>query len=538
MSLLSIESLEISYVSGASQTKAVKDIDLTMNSGEILGVVGESGAGKSSIGLAVAGLLPTRTEMKGNIYLEDIPLHSLNETQWHTVRGKRMSIIFQEHTTSLNPLLTIEEHMLETLRVNESQLTKPQLQERISNLLSRVELTDLARIRDSYPHQLSGGQRQRVVIALALSANPALLIADEPVTALDVSTQYQIIKLLHNLSRSEKLAILLITHNMGVVSQITDKLLVMKDGNIVERGKTSHVLSHPKEDYSKKLIQAVPKIDSSSGITSNFEKPIIEIRNLFHAYKDSSLFKRSQKMALFDINLTVHEGESVGIVGESGSGKTTIAKLLTGIQRIQSGNLTIAGTQVKSKANFPKNLRTKVQMVFQDPHSSLNQRMTIQQHLFEALHKGNTSLTHKQLFEKSTELLRLVEMPEQSMRRLPREFSGGQKQRIVIARALSVDPTILICDEPTSALDVSVQQVILDLIKKLQKQIGFTLVFISHDLPVVQSMCETIVVLNKGKLVESANSRTFFQKPSSIYGKQLIDMIPSIHWSSEHPQES
>ncbi len=533
MSLLSVNNLSVSYTSGIHTTAAVQDISFSLESGKILGIVGESGAGKSTIGLAISGLLAKNARItQGNIFLNKDPLHSFNEKNWRALRGKQIGSIFQEHGSSLNPLLNIEAHLRETLQASNPGLGITEIEERIDSLLNEVGIKNISRIRNSYPHQLSGGQRQRVVIALALSGNPKLLIADEPVTALDVSIQYQILLLLDHLRRSQNLAILVITHNIGVVSQIADTAMVMKDGSIVEYGDALEVLTNPKEAYSKMLLNSVPKILVSKSSFNYSTSPYISLENISHTYKGNVFSAHENKKTLDSLNFHIHRGESVGILGESGSGKTTIARLLTGIQRVQMGDIRIADTVIPAGKRFPKNLRVFVQMVFQDPYSSLNPKLSIKSHLAEAIRAGDKGLPRKIVHSKVKNLLEMVELPLQSIDKYPREFSGGQKQRIAIARALAVEPKLLICDEPTSALDVSVQKVILDLLKSLQQSIGFTLIFISHDLPVVQYMCDSIAVLYNGCFVEHTNAIDLFHEPQHAYTQELVKMIPQIHWQT------
>ena len=562
MSLLDVKNLTVKYPSRRGEFTAIEGVDLFVDKGEILGVVGESGAGKSTVGTAIMGLLQKPGYVaNGEIHLQGEPLHVSNDKAMENIRGKRIGMIMQDPMTALNPLLTLEQQLVETIQ-RHLPMHKSQAEKRAVELLAEMEIPDPEQRVKFYPHQLSGGQRQRVVIALALCAEPELIIADEPTTALDVAVQTQILKLLRGLAVKRDVGVILITHDMGVIKDVTDRVVVMYKGKVVEIDKTEIILSRPKANYTKALIAAVPpgnrRIDrfvnvgyiedateqgqvpdwlmagdehteKSTLSQSKIAKPetVLQVNNVDMDFLTRSSIVpawREYFRALNDVSFDVKQGETVGVVGESGSGKSTVARVICGLYDATQGSVHYKGEQLTPKSR--KGLGREVQMVFQDPYSSLNGRLTVHDILAEPMALHFPELSPSDLSQRVQDLLDLVGLPRESAKKYPHEFSGGQRQRISIARALGMKPRFLICDEPTSALDVSVQAQILNLLKDLQEQLGLTMIFISHDLPVIRQMCARIVVMQGGAVIESQASETLFRKPQADYTKELLKLMP------------
>jgi len=555
MSFLKINNLSVDYEMRRETVYAAKNVNIEVNKGEILGLVGESGSGKSTVGNAIINLIdePGRVS-NGSIVLDGIDIHAEPENIVK-YRGKKIGLIFQDPQTSLNPILTIGEQLIETIQTHLS-LSAEEAKNKAINLLKEVGIKDAEKRFDNYPHQFSGGMRQRVVISLALCCEPELLIADEPTTALDVSIQSQILDLIKRLTKERNLAVILITHDMGVISETTDRVAVMKNGDLVEIGPTKEVLTKPKEIYTKSLVSSVPptnkkidrfiiiekenKIQSETNIKilNRWEKKelrdkdLVQVKNLSKTF-DDSFFTESSKnsiMAVDDVTFDIKEGQSFGLVGESGSGKSTIAKMIVNLFRPSSGDIyfnDVCITKIKSNKEMMK-FRKQIQMIFQDPYSSLNGRLKVKDIVAEPIKLHNPSISSKDLNNYIYDLLESVELTQQSAERYPHEFSGGQRQRISIARALATQPRLLVCDEPTSALDVSIQAQILNLLKDLQEQLNLTILFISHDLPVVRQMCDRIAVLKNGELCEIAPTEELFVKPTHSYTKELLTLMPKI----------
>lgn len=575
-SLLEVKDLTVSIPSRFGEFKAVDNANFNVEPGEIHGLVGESGAGKSTIGAAIMGLLehPAIIE-KGSIRLSGEELTSLDEERYHRLRGNRISMIFQDPQTSLNPLLTIADQLIETIQQHR------EVDDRAARTLA-IELLEETGIEhaeqrlDEYPHQFSGGMRQRVVIAMALCTNPELIIADEPTTALDVSIQKQILSLIRTLAKQHQVGVILITHDIGVIAEITDNVTVLRNGRIIETGTTPQVLGHPNKDYTKALMAAVPRLDkrierflnivhedkkidgesswhiegASAEFAANWlllgnkdqrlsETPsatdnprILDIQNLSVTFgeKNGWFIKRPGFKALNNVSLHIQRGEVLGLVGESGSGKSTLAKAIVGLVPTSSGSMEFndASLPDASKRERTHPARREIQMVFQDPYSSLNNRRTVEAILTEPLRfygLANKGIESRRLV---ASVLNLVEMPQRAMLKYPHQFSGGQRQRIAVARALMAQPSFLICDEPTSALDVSIQAQILNLLKDLQSNFGLTILFISHNLAVVRQMADQVMVLRRGEQVEKAASETFFNSPSAEYSQLLLRETPSL----------
>ena len=555
MSFLKIQNLSVDYKMRRETVNAAKKVNIEVSKGEILGLVGESGSGKSTVGNAIINLIDEPGKVSGgSIILDGTDIYE-NPENILKLRGKKIGLIFQDPQTSLNPILTIGEQLIETIQTH-LNLSTEEAKNKAIKLLQEVGIKD-AEIRFSnYPHQFSGGMRQRVVISLALCCEPELLIADEPTTALDVSIQSQILDLIKRLTKERNLAVILITHDMGVISETTNRVAVMKNGNLVEIGPTKEILTKPKEIYTKALVSSVPptnkkinrfkiieKENKNQGETNIkilnrwtkkeiIDQDLIKVKNLSKTF-DDSFFVESTKnsvMAVDDVSFNIKEGESFGLVGESGSGKSTIAKMIVNLYSPSAGDIdfdNVCITKIKSSKEMMK-FRKQIQMIFQDPYSSLNGRLKVKDIIAEPIKLHNPSIKSKDIDSYIYDLLESVELTQQSAERYPHEFSGGQRQRISIARALATQPRLLVCDEPTSALDVSIQAQILNLLKDLQEQLNLTILFISHDLPVVRQMCDRIAVLKNGKLCEISKTEELFKNPSHDYTKELLTLMPKI----------
>jgi len=555
MSFLKINNLSVNYEMRREIVYAAKGVNITVEKGEILGLVGESGSGKSTVGNAIINLIDEPGKVSsGSIIVDGVNIYE-NPENILQLRGKKIGLIFQDPQTSLNPILTIGEQLIETIQTH-LKLNKEEAKEKAINLLKEVGIKD-AEIRfNNYPHQFSGGMRQRVVISLALCCEPELLIADEPTTALDVSIQSQILDLIKRLTKERNLAVILITHDMGVISETTNRVAVMKNGDLVEIGPTKEILTNPKEIYTKALVSSVPptnkkinrfKIIEKENKTQSetnikilnrwtkkeiIKQDLVKVKNLSKTF-DDNFFTESSKnsvMAVNDVSFNIKEGESFGLVGESGSGKSTIAKMIVNLYRPSAGDIdfdNVCITKIKSNKEMMK-FRKQIQMIFQDPYSSLNGRLKVKDIVSEPIKLHNPSISSKDIDSYIYDLLESVELTQQSAERYPHEFSGGQRQRISIARALATQPRLLVCDEPTSALDVSIQAQILNLLKDLQEQLNLTILFISHDLPVVRQMCDRIGVLKNGKICEISETENLFKNPSHNYTKELLTLMPKI----------
>tara|TARA_Y100001960_G_scaffold287174_1_gene325036 strand:+ start:305 stop:1987 length:1683 start_codon:yes stop_codon:yes gene_type:complete len=555
MSFLKINNLSIDYEMRRETINAAKNINISVNRGEILGLVGESGSGKSTVGNAIINLIDEPGKVSsGSIVLDGIDIYADLENIIN-YRGKKIGLIFQDPQTSLNPILTIGEQLIETIQTH-LNLNINDSKNKAINLLKEVGIKDAKDRFNNYPHQFSGGMRQRVVISLALCCEPELLIADEPTTALDVSIQSQILDLIKKLAKERNLAVILITHDMGVIAETTNRVAVMKNGDLVEIGPTKEILTKPKEIYTRSLVSSVPptnkkisrfkiiekenksQSDTNIKILNRWEKKeinnkdLVKVKNLSKTFSDSFFIESTKNsvMAVNDVSFSIKEGEAFGLVGESGSGKSTIAKMIVNLFKPSSGDIyfnDVCITKIKSNKEMLK-FRKQIQMIFQDPYSSLNGRLKVKDIIAEPIKLHRSSITASDLDSYIYDLLESVELSRQSANRYPHEFSGGQRQRISIARALATQPRLLVCDEPTSALDVSIQAQILNLLKDLQEQLNLTILFISHDLPVVRQMCDRIAVLKDGKLCEISNTEDLFIKPTHAYTKELLNLMPKI----------
>ena len=559
--LLEIDDLNIRFMLDQETVNAVRDVSITLRSGEVLGIVGESGAGKSTVGNAIVNLLdPPGEIVKGKVIFEGQNLVGMDDKAMRTIRGKRIGMIFQDPQTSLNPIMTIGNQLIETIRFTKD-IDDVSAYNEATELLNSVGIDNPKLRMKSYPHQFSGGMRQRVVIALSLAGNPDLIIADEPTTALDVSVQSQILKLIKSLCKKRQLGVIIITHDIGVIANIADRVTVMYNGSVVETGKVRQVLLSPKHDYTKSLIAAVPRsdvklkrfqsIDFIEGNTLRNKRinldnhwlgeklkqkkstkaiSVFELNKEF-ILKKSILFKnRIYLKAVDNVSFDIKKGESFGIVGESGSGKSTIARLIAGLVNVDSGSIKIFDQEIVNQKNTQEVIvaQRDVQMIFQDPYSSLNPRMKVQDIIAEPIKFYETASNNKEINQIVSDLLNHVGLSETALLKFPNQFSGGQRQRISIARALASRPKILICDEPTSSLDVSVQAHILNLLKDLQDELGLTMLFISHDLPVIRQMCDKVAVMRKGKICEINSTENIFKNPRDPYTKEFISLIPKI----------
>lgn len=560
MSLLEVKNLRIEYPSRHGVHAAVKSLSLNIERGEIVGVVGESGAGKSTVGNAVIDLLsPPGRIAGGDVFLDGEKISGLSPEAMRQVRGSKIGFIFQDPMTSLNPLFTVEQQLKETIHAN-MKVSDQEAYQRALTLMQQVGIPQPENRLKQYPHQFSGGMRQRVVIAIALAAEPDLIIADEPTTALDVSIQDQILGLIRDLCVTHNVGCMLVTHDMGVVSNVTDKVAVMYQGELVEFGPTDQVLGTPSHEYTRSLISAVPrsdcKLDRFPLVTyiekaeaapsfdlkthwlgqresqRDYQGPLLSVKNvnLRFTTKDSLFASRREYVqASNDVSFDIKEGETFGLVGESGSGKSTIARVIAGLYPPNSGQVTFEGidlTALKSE-NERRPFRRQMQMVFQNPYTSMNPRMKVYDIIAEPIRFHRLAESEAQVRSIVNDLLDYVGLGQKAGLKFPHEFSGGQRQRISIARALATRPRLLICDEPTSALDVSVQAQILNLLKDLQQELDLTMLFISHDLPVIRQMCDRVGVMQKGTLLEVAETETLFTSPQHAYSQQLISLMPA-----------
>jgi len=559
MSLLEVKNLRIEYPSRFGNHVAVKELSFNINRGEIVGVVGESGAGKSTVGNAIIDLLsPPGVIAGGEVFLDGELISGKTVNQMRQIRGNKIGFIFQDPMTSLNPLFTVEQQLLETIHANLT-LTNEQANERALSLMQQVGIPEPEIRIKQYPHQFSGGMRQRVVIAIALAGEPDLIIADEPTTALDVSIQDQILTLIRNLCIEKQVGCMLVTHDMGVVSNVTDRVAVMYRGDLVEFGETSQVLGTPTHEYTRSLISAVPRSDirldrfplvsyieeaqelepldiknhwlGQSEDQRQYTGPLLKVEDVSLRFVTKDSFfesKREYVQANKNVSFSINEGETFGLVGESGSGKSTIARVIAGLYPPNEGKITFEGidlTALKSEKER-RPIRRQMQMVFQNPYTSMNPRMKIYDIIAEPIRFHKLAESEQQIQQIVFDLLDHVGLGKMAGVKYPHEFSGGQRQRISIARALATRPRLLICDEPTSALDVSVQAQILNLLKDLQDELNLTMLFISHDLPVIRQVCDRVGVMRQGQLVEVSDSEQLFTNAQHQYSQHLVSLMP------------
>lgn len=529
--ILMVQDLDVSLPTGADRPLAVEAINFELYSKEILCIVGESGSGKSMSSNAIMGLLPPHVQVsKGSIKLEGTELLALSSTQMQSIRGSRIGMIFQEPMTALNPVMKVGEQ-LEEVFIAHGSYSRSQRRERIIEMLKDVGLPDPEIIGESYPFALSGGQRQRVMIAMALALEPAVLIADEPTTALDVTTQAQILKLIKDLQDEHGMGVIFITHDFGVVAEIADRVIVMQDGKMVEQGLAEQVLHSPQHPYTQQLIAAVPKLNAKQQNQQQLEA-VISVRNLCKTYKSQASFWRKAGRTVYasrNVSFDIHKGETLGLVGESGSGKSTVGRSIVRLHDSDSGEIIFNGCNILSLTNkqmFP--IRSNIQMIFQDPYASLNPRRRIGDILAEGpIIHGSSK---KAAWKKAAALLDRVGLDFSVLKRYPHEFSGGQRQRIGIARSLAMDPKLLIADEAVSALDVSVQAQVLELLDEIKKEMELAMLFVTHDLRIAARICDKVAVMKQGEIVEAGITSAVFGNPKHEYTCQLLAAIPGKHW--------
>lgn len=527
--LLRIAGLNIEFSVDKKWVPAVRGIDLKLVQGEVLALVGESGSGKSTLAMSIPGLLAPNARVSGSIRLNGTEIANADEGTLTEIRGGQVGVVFQEPMTAFNPVYTVGWQIVEAIRTHHD-MSAEQAKARAVELLDLVDMPEPTKRVNYYPHQLSGGQRQRAMIAQALACDPKLLIADEPTTALDVTVQAEILDLIRDLRARVDAAILLITHDMGVVADLADRIMVMKDGNVVETADSATLFNDPQHPYTKALLGAVPHLGTGQLEVSDVEAapepptrvPALSLREATIEFKSG----QSTFRAVDSVSLDVSPGEVVGLVGESGSGKSTLGKAAIGLVKLTSGSVYLGDTDItKLSQRGLREPRKKIGVVFQDPGSSLNPRWPIGQAIAEplALH---TSLSKEQRQAKVEELLDQVDLSRKLRNRYPHQLSGGQRQRVGIARALALEPALVIADEPTSALDVSVQAKVLKLLREIQAEHGFACLFITHDLAVVEELSDRIAVMQAGKLVESGPAQTVLHNPSEAYTARLIAAVP------------
>ncbi|SDW50429.1 ABC transporter ATP-binding protein [Aequorivita viscosa] len=554
--LLSVQELVVSFGKKGKATEVLHTISFDVHENEILGIVGESGSGKSVTSLSIMGLLPKKTaHTSGRILFENKDLLKTDEKEFRAIRGKEIAMIFQEPMSALNPSLKCGKQVSEILKLH-LKLNSSEAKKETISLFEKVKLPRPNEIYNSYPHQISGGQMQRVMIAMAIACKPKLLIADEPTTALDVTVQKEIMSLLKSIQQETKMAMLFISHDLNLVSEIADRVMVMYKGDVVENATTFEIFKTPKAEYTKALLEARPALDvrlaTLPTIASIADKsfvakeikpterakkhkqiytqtPILEISNLKKYYYSSmGIFSKSESVkAVDDISFSVFEGETLGLVGESGCGKSTLGKTILQLEKATSGSIKYKGRELtKLTKTEIRNLRKEIQIIFQDPYSSLNPRLPIGEALMEPMEVHQLGKSRKDRKEKALLLLKRVGLDDSYFNRYPHELSGGQRQRVGIARTIAVEPKLVICDESVSALDISVQAQVLNVLNELKNDFGFTYIFISHDLAVVKYMSDQLLVMNKGKIEELGDADEIYANPQTEYTKKLVGAIP------------
>lgn len=554
--MLSVQNLSISFNSNNEKNTVVQQVSFELQPEKILGIVGESGSGKSVTSLAILGLLGKNAEVEGTILFNETDLSKISDKKFQQIRGNKISMIFQEPMSSLNPSLTCGFQVLEILKQHKN-ISKSEAKKTVIELFQKVKLPRAEVIFDQYPHQISGGQKQRVMIAMAIACKPQILIADEPTTALDVTVQKEIIELLKELQQETQMSIIFITHDLALVSEIADDVLVMYQGKIVEQGKATQVFKTPKHNYTKALINSKPSLTQrikklptvkdfieqtiDDEVYTNEQrtifhqkiydaKPLLEVKNLATYFNGESSFffgKPNTVKAVDGVSFQLFEGETLGLVGESGCGKTTLGRTILHLEKASKGEIFYQQTDVTTLSKKAlKNFRKEVQIIFQDPFSSLNPRIPVGKAIMEPMKVHGILNSSEERKQYVFDILKRVGLTEEHFYRYPHEFSGGQRQRIGIARTIALKPKLIICDESVSALDVSVQAQVLNLLNELKQDFGFTYIFISHDLAVVKYMSDQLVVMNKGKIEEIGDADTIYKKPKTNYTQKLIDAIP------------
>ena len=529
--VLDVRDLVVSLGRNAGATRIIDGVSLDVGRRETLCVVGESGSGKSVTSLSVMGLLQKGSLVPtgGSIRLVGEELLAASDRRMRQLRATRMAMIFQEPMTALNPVLPVGRQIDEVLR-SHTDLDARTRRKRILDMMDQVRLPEIERIFASYPHKLSGGQRQRIMIAMALVLEPKLLIADEPTTALDVTTQKQILTLIRDLQRDHGTAVLFITHDMGVVAEIADRVAVMRGGRLVETGSLDSILRAPTNEYTRNLLVSVPSLVPRAPRPETKEPVVLEANDLGKVYRERSFLGSTREVtAAKDVTLILRKGRTLGIVGESGSGKSTVARCIVRLIDPTSGGIRLAGCEISELSRrLLQPHRKKIQIVFQDPYRSLNPRVTIGETIAEG--PINYGTPRAEALEKARELLELVDLPADAISRYPHQFSGGQRQRIAIARAIALDPDVLVADEAVSALDVSVQAQVLELLDEIQGRLGIALLFITHDLRVAAQICDDVAVMQHGRIVEQGPAGEVLTNPKQAYTRALLDAAPGRGW--------
>ncbi|PSL41518.1 peptide/nickel transport system ATP-binding protein [Planomicrobium soli] len=531
--ILEVKDLRVSFQTGEKEFEAVRGVSFDVKKGETLGIVGESGSGKSVTARSIMRLLPSPPSFlkEGEITFLGENLAYKTEKEMEEIRGRDIGMIFQDPMTSLNPTIRIGEQIAESL-IKHQKMAKAEAKAQAIDILKLVGIRDSAARYDQFPHEFSGGMRQRVMIAIALACRPTLLIADEPTTALDVTIQAQILNVMKDIQQKLGTSIILITHDLGVVAGMCDRVAVMKDGEIVETGTTESIFESPQHPYTKKLLNALPRLDEKkkpkrtplAPAGGNSVKPLLQVNSLKQHF---DMGKGNTVKAVDDISFFIRRGETLGLVGESGSGKSTTGRAILRLHEPTDGNVLYEGMSVNrlSKKEM-KTMRRHMQMIFQDPYSSLNPRLKVLDIIGQALDLHKLSASKEERKKRVIELLEMVGLNASHALRYPHEFSGGQRQRIGIARALAVEPNFIVCDEPLSALDVSIQSQIVELLEDLQHRLGLTYLFIAHDLSMVKHISDRVAVMYAGKIVELAESEELYANPQHEYTKSLLAAIP------------
>jgi peptide/nickel transport system ATP-binding protein len=529
--VLTVNNLVVSLGRTPSGPRIIDAISLEVSERETLCLVGESGSGKSVTALTVMGLLQKNALVPtgGSIKLVGEELLTASDRRLRQLRATRMAMIFQEPMTALNPVVPVGRQIDEVLRAH-TGLDARARRKRILDMMEQVRLPHIERIFASYPHRLSGGQRQRIMIAMALVLEPKLLIADEPTTALDVTTQKQILNLIRDLQRDHGTAVLFITHDMGVVAEIAHRVAVMRNGRLVETGPLDTILRSPTMEYTRNLLSSVPSLVPRAARADTTEPVVLETTSLGKIYRERSFLGKTREVAAADdVTLTLRKGRTLGIVGESGSGKSTVARCIVRLIDPTSGGIRLVGREISNLSRGPlQPHRKRIQIVFQDPYRSLNPRVTIGESIAEG--PINYGTPRAQALAKVHKLLELVDLPTDAISRYPHQFSGGQRQRIAIARALALDPDVLVADEAVSALDVSVQAQVLELFAEIQKRLGIALLFITHDLRVAAQICDDVAVMQHGRIVEQGPAAQVLTHPQQAYTRTLLDAAPGRGW--------
>jgi ABC-type glutathione transport system ATPase component len=533
--LLAVSDLRVTITANAGTARVVDGVSFSIAEGRTLALVGESGSGKSMTAMSLLGLTPAgvQVETSGTAMFGGRDLLTLSEAELRQVRGRQIAVVFQDPAAALDPLMSVFKQIRESLPTGQRG---DGARRRVRELLVEVGLDSVPHVERRYPHELSGGQQQRVAIASALAGNPTLLIADEPTTALDMTVQAQILELLSSLRKARRMAMLLITHDLGVVATHADDVVVLRKGVTVEAGPTAAIIAKPRDAYTQMLLDSRPRLDAvaNSG-GSEQAAPLLSVEALTVSYPGHNAFAR-RVTAVDGVSLTLPRGSALGIVGESGSGKSTIAKAIVGLTPIESGSVSFDGKRLVNPGSMPAAMRARLQYIFQDSYGALNPRMTVEKAIGEPF--AIAGIPRRQRRDAIVALLNEVGLSDTLLGRLPRELSGGQRQRVNIARALALSPEVLICDEIVSALDVSIQAQVIKLLKQLQRSRSLSLLFISHDLGVIAEICDRVMVMRAGKVLEEGPVRTVFDTPAQPYTRGLLAAAEALEGASSQPRPS